>query len=85
MPRSNTLCWSHIWTKLKHNSIEGMLSERRHEVLEMFVLIMNWQVVRIKLVMSMLFGPAMKQVNYTAAFMQAKIDKDPNWDKIQDP
>jgi hypothetical protein len=49
---------------------------------ETFASFVNWQMVRIMLVMSLLLGLATKQVNYTAAFVHADIDRDPNWDNL---
>jgi hypothetical protein len=51
---------------------------------ETFTPVVNWQTVRIMLVMSLLLGLATKQVDYTAAFVHADIDRDPNWDNLTD-
>jgi Reverse transcriptase (RNA-dependent DNA polymerase) len=42
----------------------------------------NCQTVRIMLIMSVVFGLATMQVDYTAAFIHADIDRDPNWDRM---
>jgi hypothetical protein len=46
---------------------------------ETYVPVMNWQNVRLMLLMSLLMGLSRSQVNYTAAFVYADINKDPNW------
>jgi hypothetical protein len=51
---------------------------------ETFAPVVNWQTVRIMLVMSLLLGLATKQVDYTAAFVHADINRDPNWDNLTD-
>ena len=52
---------------------------------ETFAPVVNWQTVCIMLIMSLLIGHVTKQVNYTAAFLlHANIDKDPNWDNLND-
>jgi hypothetical protein len=51
---------------------------------ETFAPVVNWQTVRIMLVMSLLLGLATKQVDYTAAFVHADIDRDPNWENMTD-
>ncbi len=42
----------------------------------------NWQAVRIMLILSLVYRLATKQVNYTAAFIHAPIDKHPNFDNL---
>jgi hypothetical protein len=49
---------------------------------ETYAPVVNWQTVRIMLVMSLLLGLETKQVDYTAAFVHADIDRDPNWDSM---
>jgi Reverse transcriptase (RNA-dependent DNA polymerase) len=49
---------------------------------ETFSPIANWQSVRVMLILSIVFGLATMQVDYTAAFIHASIDHDPNWDKV---
>ena len=49
---------------------------------ETFAPVINWQTVRIMLVLSIILGLKTKQVDYTAAFVQAPIDKDPNWNQM---
>lgn len=44
--------------------------------------VVNWQTVRLMLVLSAILGLATKQVDYTAAFVHAPIDRDPNWEKL---
>jgi hypothetical protein len=47
-----------------------------------FAPIVNWMMVRLMLILSMILGLATKQVDYTAAFVQAPIDRDPDWDQL---
>jgi hypothetical protein len=49
---------------------------------ETYAPVVNWQTVRLMLVMSLLLGLSTRQVDYTAAFVHADIDKDPNWDNM---
>jgi Reverse transcriptase (RNA-dependent DNA polymerase) len=42
--------------------------------------VINWQTARLMLVLSIILNLATKPVDYTAAFIHAPIDKDPNWD-----
>jgi Reverse transcriptase (RNA-dependent DNA polymerase) len=44
--------------------------------------VVNWQTVRLMLVLSTILGLATMQVDYTAAFVHAPIDRDPNWSKM---
>lgn len=44
--------------------------------------VVNWQTVRLMLILSIILGLATKQVDYTAAFVHADIDRDPNWDNM---
>jgi hypothetical protein len=49
---------------------------------ETYAPVVNWQTVRLMLVMSLLLGLSTRQVDYTAAFVHADIDKDPNWENM---
>jgi hypothetical protein len=49
---------------------------------ETYAPVVNWQTVRIMLVMSLLLQLSTKQVDYTAAFVHADIDRDPEWDTM---
>ena len=49
---------------------------------ETYAPVVNWQTVRIMLVMSLLLQLSTKQVDYTAAFVHADIDRDPEWDNM---
>jgi hypothetical protein len=42
----------------------------------------DWQTVRIMLIISLIYDFSTLQVDYTAAFTQAEIDKPPNWDSM---
>ena len=47
-----------------------------------FVPVIKWQTVRLMLILSLILNLQTKQVDYTAAFLHAPIDKDPNWDTM---
>ena len=49
---------------------------------ETFAPVVNWTTVRLLLIMSIVLGLATSQADYTAAFVQAPIDQDPNWDNM---
>lgn len=44
--------------------------------------VVSWATVRLMLVLSIILGLATKQVDYTAAFVHADIDRDPNWENM---
>jgi hypothetical protein len=41
-------------------------------------------IVCMMLILSIILGLSTRQVDYTAAFVHAPIDKDPNWDSFTD-
>ena len=45
-----------------------------------FAPVVNWTTVRLMLILSIVLGLSTRQVDYTAAFVHAPIDKDPDWD-----
>jgi hypothetical protein len=47
-----------------------------------FAPVVNWTSVRLLLILSIIYGWSTKQVDYTAAFVHAPIDRDPNWDSM---
>jgi hypothetical protein len=47
-----------------------------------FAPVVNWTSVHLLLILSAILGLSTKQVDYTAAFVHAPIDKDPNWDSL---
>jgi Reverse transcriptase (RNA-dependent DNA polymerase) len=47
-----------------------------------FAPVVNWTTVRLMLVLSIILKLATKEVDYTAAFVHADIDRDPNWDNM---
>ena len=47
-----------------------------------FAPVVNWTTVRLMLILSIILGLSTKQVDYTAAFVHAPIDKDPDWDNL---
>ena len=49
---------------------------------EMFAPVVNWTTVRLLLILSIILNLATKQVDYTAAFVHAPIDKHPEWDTM---
>jgi hypothetical protein len=42
----------------------------------------NWQTIHLMLILSDILNLLTTQVDYTAAFVHAPIDKDPNWDLL---
>ena len=52
------------------------------EFFDTFALVINWQTVRLMLILSLILNLQTKQVDYTAAFLHAPIDRDPNWDTM---
>ena len=49
---------------------------------ETFAPVVSWITVRLLLALSLILGLATRQVDYTAAFLHADIDHDPNWDNM---
>jgi Reverse transcriptase (RNA-dependent DNA polymerase) len=47
-----------------------------------FAPVVNWTTVRLMLILSIILGLSTRQVDYTAAFVHAPIDHDPNWDNM---
>jgi hypothetical protein len=47
-----------------------------------FAPVVDWTTVRMMLILSIILKLATFQVDYTAAFVHAPIDKDPKWDKM---
>jgi hypothetical protein len=47
-----------------------------------FAPVINWTSVRLLLILSAILGLSTKQVDYTAAFVHAPIDRDPNWESM---
>jgi hypothetical protein len=47
-----------------------------------FAPVVNWTTVRLMLILSIVLGLSTRQVDYTAAFVHAPIDKDPDWDSL---
>ena len=46
--------------------------------------LVNWTTVRLLLILSVVLNLATKQVDYTAAFVHAKIDKPPHYEEMLD-
>jgi hypothetical protein len=49
-----------------------------------FAPVVNWTSVRLLLILSAILSLSTKQVDYTAAFIHAPIDKDLNWDSMSE-
>lgn len=47
-----------------------------------FAPVVNWTTIRLLLILSIILGLSTRQVDYTAAFVHAPIDKDPEWDNM---
>ena len=58
--------------------IEGL------DFFDTFAPVVNRTTVCRMLIMSIILGLATKQVDYTAAFVHAPIDKDPDWDRLSE-
>jgi hypothetical protein len=54
------------------------------EYFEIYAPVVNWRTIRIMLIISILLDLQTVQVGFTAAFLHATIDKDPNWAKISE-
>jgi hypothetical protein len=51
---------------------------------ETFAPVVSWTTVRLMLILSLILNLATRQVDYTAAFLHADIDVDPNYDLLSD-
>jgi hypothetical protein len=49
---------------------------------ETFAPVVSWTTVRLMLILSLVLDLATRQVDYTAAFLHADIDRDPNYDLL---
>ena len=49
---------------------------------ETFAPVVNWTTVRLMLILSIVLGLATRQVDYTAAFVHAPIETDPDWESL---
>jgi hypothetical protein len=47
-----------------------------------FAPVVSWTTVRLMLILSLILDLSTRQVDYTAAFLHADIDKDPNYEKL---
>ena len=59
-----------------HRQIEGV------DYFETYAPVVNWNTVRLLLIIAAQMELATRQVDYTAAFVHAPIDKPPNWDTM---
>ena len=51
---------------------------------ETFAPVVSWTTVRLMLILSLILNLSTRQVDYTAAFLHADIDVDPNFDQLTD-
>jgi hypothetical protein len=49
---------------------------------ETFAPVVNWTTVRLLMIIASILDLKLAQVDYTAAFVHAPIDRDPNWDNL---
>ena len=49
-----------------------------------FAPVVKWNTVRLLLTLSSILGLSTRQVDYVSAFVQAPIDRDPNWDSMSE-
>jgi hypothetical protein len=49
-----------------------------------FAPVVNWTTIRLMLILSIILGLSTRQVDYTAAFVHAPIDRDPEWDNMSE-
>ena len=47
-----------------------------------FAPVINWTMVRLMLILTLILNQATCQVDYTATFVHSPIDHDPNWDNM---
>ena len=59
-----------------HHQIEGI------DFFETYAPVVNWNTVRLLLILAAQLKLATRQVDYTAAFIHTPIDKPPNWHEM---
>jgi Reverse transcriptase (RNA-dependent DNA polymerase) len=62
--------------------VQGDRQREGIDFFDTYAPVVNWLTVRFMLVLSEILGLATKQVDYTAAFVHAAIDRDPNWENM---
>jgi hypothetical protein len=62
--------------------VRGDMQVEGVDYFDTFAPVVNWTTVRLMLILSIILGLATKQVDYTAAFVHAPIDRDPDWDTL---
>jgi hypothetical protein len=69
--------------KLKvHFCVHGDKQIEGVDYFDTFAPVVNWMTVHLMLILSIILGLTTKQVNYTAAFVHAPIDEDPDWEQL---
>ena len=63
-------------------SLRGDKQIEEIDYFDIFAPVTNWTKVRIMLIMSLILGLSTKQVEYTASFIHALIDKPPNFESL---
>jgi hypothetical protein len=64
--------------------VRGDMQIEGVDFFDTFAPVVNWTTVRLMLVLSLVLNLATMQVDYTAAFLHAPIDRDPNWDHMSE-
>jgi Reverse transcriptase (RNA-dependent DNA polymerase) len=64
--------------------VRGDKQKEGIDYFDTFAPVVSWQTVRLMLVLSIILNLATKQVDYTAAFVHAPIDKPPNYDSLSE-
>ena len=59
-----------------HRQVEGI------DFFETWAPVIKWQTVRMMLILTSILDLKTTQVDYTAAFLHAPIDRDPNWENM---
>ena len=62
--------------RLGDKQIEGI------DYFDTFASVVNWTTVRLMLILLIILGLSTHQVDYTAAFVHAPINRDPEWDNM---
>jgi hypothetical protein len=62
--------------------VRGDRQKEGIDYFDTFAPVVSWQTVRLMLVLSVILDLSTKQVDYTAAFVHAPIDKPPNFETM---
>jgi hypothetical protein len=69
--------------KLKERfCVRGNCQREGVDFFETFAPVVSWNTVRLMLVLSLILKLSTRQVDYTAAFLHANINRDPNYDNM---